>query len=155
MIECAVRLFDPRHVALDVALAEKNAVLGHAAELAVSLGAGQDGERLLAGLLEREAMAPTIVGKGVAVPHCKSDAVTNSVLLVFRMNAPVLWDSESGERADVVFAIFTNSESTDHLAILAKLARNLMHDDFLQEIRAAATSQTMFEIVNAVISGED
>ena len=155
MIECAVRLFDPRHAVLDLSLTEKNAVLGHAAELAVSLGAGRDSEHLLAGLLEREAMAPTIVGKGVAVPHCKSDAVTNSVLLVFRMDAPVLWDSESKEQADVVFAIFTNSESTDHLAILAKLAGNLMHDDFLQKIRTATTSLNMFEIVNAVISGED
>lgn len=150
-----VQLFTPGNVLLNGAFENKEAVFDAIAKHAVKLGVGRDGDLIAQELASREAMASTCVGKGVAVPHCKSSAISDSALLVLRPREPVIWDEAEGISAGIIFAILTNEDSADHLALLAKLARHIMHEDFLEAITSAIDEQAIYRIVSNVIGGID
>ena len=62
---------------------------------------------------------------GIAIPHAKSDAVTQPTLAAARLPEGVDFGSFDGP-ADLVFLIAVPTASTqDHLAVLSTLARSL------------------------------
>ncbi len=63
-----------------------------------------DGERLVADVLAREAVLPTYVGQGVALPHARTDAVTTRVVAVARSPNGVPFGPK-GERAHLIVLV--------------------------------------------------
>ncbi len=76
----------------------------------------------------REGQYTTGVGDGIAVPHCRSDAITNDSIAVLKLKTPVDWGSVDGQPVAMVFLLATRESNADgaHLQVFARLARQLM-----------------------------
>ncbi|MBC7442616.1 MAG: PTS sugar transporter subunit IIA [Ramlibacter sp.] len=146
-------LITPELVALDKNLgAAPSSVIRHLAELVVGAGRATEIEGLYADALAREAKTATGIPGGIAIPHCRSEAVTEPTLALARLTTPVDFGATDGP-ADLVFLIAAPAGADqDHLKILAKLARSLMKADFTAALRAAKSQAEIVELVNNVVS---
>ena len=146
-------LITPELVALDKNLgAAPSTVIRHLAELVVGAGRATEIEGLYADALAREAKTSTGIPGGLAIPHCRSSAVTEPTLAVARLSQPVDFGSADGP-ADLVFMIAApEGADQDHLKILSKLARSLMKADFTAALRAAKTPEEIVTLVTDIVA---
>jgi fructose-specific PTS system IIA-like component len=87
----------------------------------------------------REQTYSTGLGFGIAVPHCKTDAVAAPSLAVLRLGAPVDWGSMDGLPVSTVLLLAIPASDTTgaHMKVFAKLARKLMHEGFRARLGGA------------------
>ena len=113
---------------------------------------GIDAEALGRILAEREALASTAIGEGVAIPHGKVLAVSEIVACLGRANAGVDFDSMDGQPTFLFFVLVAPENSTGaHLKALARISRIFKDADFRRRLLSAADAEAMF----AVIATED
>ncbi|MFF2484935.1 fructose-specific PTS transporter subunit EIIC [Microbacterium sp. NPDC058062] len=142
----------PGLVSLDVPLgADKAAVIRSLAARVVAQGRATDAEALYADAWAREEKDETGLPGGIAIPHAKSAAVTTPSLAFARLNPGVDFGAPDGA-ADLVFLIAAPADAAEaHLAVLSKLARSLMQEDFTSGLRAASSDDDVVAIVQAAI----
>lgn len=132
--------------------ADKRAVIDALAQRVAAQGRATDGARLADDAWAREEKDETGLPGGIAIPHAKSAAVTQASLAFARLNPGVDFGAEDGG-ADLVFLIAApDTAAEEHLAVLSKLARSLMRDDFTAGLRAASTADEVVAIVRDAIS---
>ncbi|MDK1360507.1 fructose-specific PTS transporter subunit EIIC [Arthrobacter sp. zg-Y1219] len=141
-------LITPELVTLDQDLGTERAeVIRHLVRNVVSGGRATSFDELYSDAMAREAKTATGVPGGIAIPHCRSSAVTQATLAMARINPPVDWGAKDGP-ADIVFFIAApEGADQEHLQLLAKLARSLIKKNFTGALRTAQSPQ---EIVNLV-----
>ena len=146
----------PELVSLDDDLgADKAAVIRSLAARVVAAGRATDAEALYADAWAREEKDETGLPGGIAIPHAKSGAVTQASLAFARLAPGVDFGATDGP-ADLVFLIAAPANAAEeHLAVLSKLARSLMQDQFTSSLRAAPDAAAVVRIVrDAIGEGE-
>lgn len=146
------KLIIPQLVSLDEPLGtEKNQVItALAAKIAASGRATKAG--LINDLMAREAQSVTGMPGGIAIPHCRSQAVTVSSLAFARLKEPVDFGAKDGP-ADLVFMIAAaEGQGQAHLKLLQKLARKLVDKEFLAGLRSVESAQQAAQIIMEVVS---
>ena len=148
-------LITPALVVLDANLgATKAEVITALAELVAASGRA-DAAGLAADALAREEKAVTGLGGGIAIPHCRSAAVTTNTLAFARLSPPVDFGAADGP-ADLAFMIAASEGSDDaHLQLLAKLARSLMRSEFLEGLRSATTGEQIVALVEQATAPDE
>lgn len=148
-------VIDQGLVSLDAPLgADKAAVIRALAERVVAAGRATDAEALFADAWAREEKDSTGVPGGIAIPHAKSDAVTEPTLAAARLPEGVDFGSFDGP-ADLVFLIAVPTASTqEHLTVLSTLARSLIRDEFVASLRSAPDSATFVRYVEEALAPE-
>lgn len=143
----------PALVSLDESLGDdKRAVIGALAARVAAQGRATDGAALAEDAWAREEKDETGLPGGIAIPHAKSAAVTQASLAFARLKPGVAFGAPDGP-ADLVFLIAApDTAAEEHLAVLSKLARSLMREDFLAGLRAATTADEVVAIVRDAIS---
>lgn len=136
-------------IALDVALADKAAVIAQVAGLLDAAGRLSDPARYIEDVYEREAMVPTGIGNLIAIPHARSAGVVVSGLVYLRLAAPVAWNED--EQARLVFGIAVPEENTDnlHLKILSSVAKKLLDDKIRQLLEESSAKQAILDALLA------
>jgi fructose-specific PTS system IIA-like component len=83
---------------------------------------------------QREETYSTGFGYGLAVPHCKTESVAASSVVVARLRTPIEWGSLDGNPVRVVILLAIRAKGTDtakeHMRVFAKLSRMVMRDEF-------------------------
>ena len=146
----------PELVSLDTPLgADKAAVIRALAARVAEQGRATDPEALFADAWAREQKDETGLPGGIAIPHAKSSAVVTPSLAFARLKPGVDFGASDGP-ADLVFLIAAPEGAAEaHLAVLSKLARSLMQDDFTAGLRAATSADEVVAIVrNAIGEGD-
>ncbi|GAA4815852.1 PTS fructose transporter subunit IIABC [Tomitella cavernea] len=112
-------------------------VIGSLAALLAETGRATDPDALAAAALEREGKAATGLPGGIAIPHCRSAAVTVPSLAFARLDPAVNFGATDGP-ADIVFLIAApEGAGSEHMKVLTSLARALVRPDFVQSLRDA------------------
>src|SRR3954466_906739 len=140
-------------VALDADLgADKATVVGRLAELVAAAGRATGADALRSDALAREAQAPTGLPGGIAIPHCRSAAVTEASLAFARLSPKVDFGAPDGP-ADLAFLIAAPAHgNADHLTLLTALARALVRPDFVASLRSATSDEEIVRLVDEVVS---
>ena len=77
-------------------------------------------------VLEREKLVSTGIGKGVAIPHCRTGLVNDAVVACGILKHPVDWDSPDSKPVDLVFLIVTPEKFPDqHLKAIRCISKTL------------------------------
>ena len=130
----------------------KEEVIRALAGAVVNAGRADDLDTMVTDLLSREAKAATGMKGGIAIPHCKSEAVQSPSLGFARLDPAVDFGAKDGP-ADLVFLIGAPAGGgKDHLKLLATLARNLVKADFVEALRAAATPEDAVAVIQGVLA---
>src|SRR3954447_1779585 len=142
-------------VTLDADLgATREEVIRALAGLVAGAGRATETESLFADAWAREQKTDTGVPGGIAIPHCRSTSVLEPTLAMARLKPKVDFGAFDGP-ADLVFFIAAPDGAVEmHLALLAKLARSLIRDDFTAALRGAETPDRIVELVDEATSDE-
>lgn len=131
-----------------------DSVITELATLVHNAGRASDIQGLAAPAIERESQAGTGVPGQVAIPHCRSEAVTEPTLAFARLSKGVDFSGPDGD-AELVFLIAAPAGGgKEHLKILSKLARALVRKDFLEALRTAQSSEEIVSLVLEVVNAE-
>jgi PTS system nitrogen regulatory IIA component len=107
-----------------------------------------DREVLAKVLLERERLASTAIGEGVAIPHGKLDAVGKLVAVVGRAPEGVDFDSMDGRPTHLFFVLVAPENSTGvHLKALARISRLFKDPEFRTRLMQAKDAQEIFRVI--------
>ena len=127
-------------------------VIRHLAGRVAANGRASEVEGLFTDAFAREQKTATGVPGGIAIPHCRSAAVTEPTLAMARLSQPVDFGAKDGP-ADLIFFIAAPAGADqEHLKLLSKLARSLIKKDFTGALRAAATREEIVELVDSALA---
>ncbi|BCJ94378.1 PTS fructose transporter subunit IIC [Anaerocolumna cellulosilytica] len=108
-----------------------------------------DREGYKRGVIEREEEGTTGIGDGIAIPHCRSEAVKTPGLAAMVVKHGVDYDSLDGEPVHLIFLIAApNTKDNVHLQVLSKLAGLLMDDTFVERLKNAKNNEEFLEIID-------
>jgi len=120
-----------------------------AAEIAARLP-GIDAELLLVRLNEREAQQSTGIGHGLALPHATLPGLERSVVVVARASHALDFEALDDQPVDLFFLLLSPPSGTsEHLRVLARLARLLDDEATLERLRSAADAAELFAMLLA------
>lgn len=115
----------------------RDEVLDTAARLLGGASAGS-ARAIAQGLREREALGSTAIGRGVAIPHCRSGIHAGPVAAFLKLAEPVDFGARDGEPVDLVFAMAIPEDDTQlHLDTLSELAGLFADPGFREAVRSA------------------
>jgi PTS system fructose-specific IIC component len=127
-------------------------VIRHLAGRVAANGRATEVEGLFTDAFAREQKTATGVPGGIAIPHCRSAAVTVPTLAMARLSQPVDFGAKDGP-ADLIFFIAApEGADQEHLKLLSKLARSLIKKDFTAALRAATTQADIVELVEGALA---
>ncbi|WP_400160048.1 fructose-specific PTS transporter subunit EIIC [Arthrobacter sp. BPSS-3] len=147
------QLITPELVELDQNLGTSpEDVIRHLAGKVAANGRATEVEGLFADAFARESKTATGVPGGIAIPHCRSTAVTEATLAMARLSNPVNFGAKDGP-ADLIFFIAApEGADQEHLKLLSKLARSLIKKDFTAALRAASSQAEVVELVEGALA---
>lgn len=126
-------------------------VIAKLAQAVVNAGRATDFEQLYAAAEARESKTDTGIPGGIAIPHCRSAAVTEPTLAMARPNPAVSFGAKDGP-ADLIFFIAApDGADQAHLKLLSTLARSLMKKSFTTSLREASSAEEIVELVNGAL----
>jgi len=133
----------PEMVNLELSGRSRRAVLEELVALLASNGAVGDRQRLLQAALEREELASTAVGDGVAFPHprtASSQFVRKPAVAFGRSTRGINFDAEDGQPVRLFFFVCAPEEKL-HLRLLARLNRLLRNPALRRALLEAETPE--------------
>ena len=142
-------LFSVQAIALDGAAASRDQVIDTLVELQCTHGNITDKAAYKAAIYAREEEASTYVDNGITVPHARAACVTRPSLAVLRLAQPVQYNQEDEEKSDLFFMIAAPENGSLHVDMLARMMQMLMHEDFVEKLRAAKTPEEFLKLIDA------
>ncbi|WP_300056857.1 PTS sugar transporter subunit IIA [uncultured Roseobacter sp.] len=120
--------------------------LGDLAEQAYGLNAGD----VLDALLAREALGPTGVGHGIALPHARLDGIDAVVGAFVLLDKPIDFNAVDRQPVDIAFALFAPEDAgVEHLKALALVSRTLRDPGICSKLRANPNPATLHTILTS------
>ena len=151
-----IDLLSPESIQLDGKANDKKDALDKIVNLMAASGKINDVETYRKGVYAREDESTTGIGDGIAIPHCKSDAVSRPGLAAMVVPDGVEFDSLDGQPANLFFLIAApNTEDNVHLDVLSKLSVLLMDEEFTGSLRNAKTVDEFLKVIDLAESDKD
>lgn len=99
-------------------------------------------------LMTREALGPTGVGHGVALPHARLSGLEEVVGAFILLDRPIDFSSVDRQPVDLAFALFAPDEAgVEHLKALALVSRTLRDQAICTKLRANPDPATLYTIL--------
>ncbi|RIV28105.1 PTS sugar transporter subunit IIA [Alicyclobacillaceae bacterium I2511] len=141
-------LFAENHILMNLTATTQEELIRQMVQQAANLGKVTHVNEVVESVLKREAMSSTGFGKGIAIPHGQTDAVLEPTLWVGKTNNQIEWNALDAKPVQIAFLILVPATAqSEHLNILAQLARRLMHDEFVESIHGATSTKELMNIL--------
>ena len=125
----------------------KNDIINAIIELAASQDRVLDKEKVREAIFEREKIMSTGVGAGFAIPHAKSDAVSDIVAAFAVTAQPIDYQSLDDQPVRIVFLLVGRENMVGpHIKLLSRISRLMNNEDFRKRLLEAATPADVLEI---------
>jgi PTS system nitrogen regulatory IIA component len=148
-------LLKPECIASGVRVSSKRRVLEQLAELLVRGDPGLTTAHIFEGLLARERLGGTGLGKGIALPHGRMKGSQRAVGAFLQLVQAIPFDAIDNAPVDLFFALVVPEQATDeHLRILAYLARMFSDPALCQRLRAAQGASALHQVITTWRSTE-
>ena len=99
-------------------------------------------------LLEREALGPTGVGGGVALPHARLEGLDRVVGAFVLLENPIEFEAIDKQPVDIIFSLFApKSAGVEHLKALALVSRTLREQSIVSKLRSNPDPTTLHTIL--------
>ena len=109
---------------------------------------GLDQKEVFPALSEREALGPTGMGDGMAIPHARVSKVESVEGLFIRLEKPILFEAIDGIPVDLIFVLLAPlGTSGDHLKALARVSRLLRNESTRHKLRSNNDSSVIYSML--------
>ena len=146
------RYLRKEQVCLELEATQKEGAIGELANFLRRAREVADFDTFLKDVYERENLATTAIGNGIAIPHARTDAVKDFVIAFGRSQAGVEFNSLDGKPATLLFLMGTPKKKGlgEYLKMLAHLTRLLKNEAFTRSLRKASDARAVVEAFRKV-----
>jgi PTS system nitrogen regulatory IIA component len=143
-----IDFLQPQRIVAHLAARTKGGVLSELSHHLAAQEVGVPAEALNRVLEERELLASTAIGDGIAIPHGKLDSVGHLVGALGRSVEGIDFESIDGKPTHLIFMLVAPASSTGvHLKALARLSRLFRDGDFRQRLLVAPDAAAMYKVI--------
>jgi PTS system nitrogen regulatory IIA component len=143
-----IDFLQPQRIVANLSAKTKAGVLSELSSHLAGQEPAVDAESLRRVLEEREVLASTAIGDGIAIPHGKLDSVGHLVGALGRSIEGIEFESIDGKPTHLIFMLVAPSSSTGvHLKALARLSRLFRDGDFRQRLLAASDAAAIYKVI--------
>ena len=137
-------------ISLKLKSKNKDDVLMELADLiAVSPEVHNEENVIYKALIEREKLGSTGIGKGVAIPHAKTDAADRLTIAFGISKEKINFKSLDNENVNIFFVFASPmKDSQVYLKVLARISRLIREEEFRNELLACKTPAEVIECIN-------
>lgn len=144
-----LNLFDKNTIILNIQSTTKEEVIQEMIDVLDQEHIINDRDLFTKEILDREALASTAVGQGIAIPHARTKAVTTPRVAVGISKQGFDYQSPDNQPCHLIFMIATCKDDGDlHLKTLAELSKKLMHEEFVQTIINTTDKQQLVTLLS-------
>ena len=141
------KLLKPEAVKVVTSASSKKRLMQDIGDL-VESAYGFDADVVVEALMAREALGPTGVGHGVALPHARLSDLDQVVGTFILLDRPIDFSSVDRQPVDLAFALFApENAGVEHLKALALVARTLKDQTICSKLRANSDPATLYTIL--------
>lgn len=99
-------------------------------------------------LTEREKVGSTGIGKGVAIPHAKTEAALKLTIAFGISKEKIEYSSLDGEKVNIFFVFASPlNDSQIYLKVLARISRLIREDEFRKRLYRCTSGKEVIECI--------
>jgi fructose PTS system EIIBC or EIIC component len=134
-------------IEIRLAAKDKTEAINKMVDLANQSGKITDLEKVRTIVFEREKLVSTGVGKGFAIPHGKSDDITDIVAAFAILSEPIDFDSIDSEKVQYIFLLVGKDSMLNmHIKLLSRISRLMNKDEFRSNLLTAKSKSELLQI---------
>lgn len=134
-------------IAVNMDGADKEDSIKKIIDLAAKSGKILDLDKVSQTIFEREKLVSTGVGKGFAIPHGKTDSISDVVAAFAITKVPIDFDSIDGEPVRFIFLLIGKENLLNtHIKLLSRISRLMNKDEFREKLLDAASPEEVLKI---------
>jgi len=134
-------------IAVNMDVADKDESIKKIINLAANSNKILDLEKVSQTIFEREKLVSTGVGKGFAIPHSKTDAISDIVAAFAITKEPIDFDSIDGEPVRFIFLLIGKENLLNtHIKLLSRISRLMNKDEFRDKLLEAKSNEEVLDI---------
>ncbi|MEG6566692.1 PTS sugar transporter subunit IIA [Thermoanaerobacterium saccharolyticum] len=139
-------------ITLDLEAKDRGSAIIELSQLAFNDGKVTSVDDFVKSVFEREKTYTTGVGNGIAIPHGKSDAVKEAMIVFGKSVHGIEWDSLDGNPVEIIFLLGIPNKNVNgiHLKILSQLSRKLMDEKFVERLKKANDKSDILEALSDI-----
>ncbi|MFV0555939.1 MAG: PTS sugar transporter subunit IIA [Lactovum sp.] len=145
-----IDVIDADLINLELKARNKNEVISELSQMLLEKEILKNKEDFIKDVFLREEEGMTGLGKGVAIPHGKSESVKKTSIVIGRVAKPIDWESLDDEPVNIIilFAVRNIDETTTHIKLLQKVAILLADEDFISQLQTVKTKEEMLTLLS-------
>ena len=125
----------------------KNAIIEAMIDLVATSPKVKDREKVRTAIFEREKIMSTGVGNGFAIPHGKTEAVTDIVAAFAVTAAPIDYESLDEKPVRLVFLLVGKDNLVGpHIKLLSRISRLMNKEEFRKKLLEAGSPSDILQI---------
>lgn len=141
-------LLDKNSVVTSLASRTKDDCLEEMVDILDNAGKIQNKETVLKAIIDRERIMTTGIGNGVAVPHCKTAAVSRLVAALGISREGIDFESPDNQPARLIFILVAEENNPGpHVRALAKLAKLLSREEVRHALLTSSSPEHLLQII--------
>ena len=141
-------LLTPGRIRIELKARKKEEALAELLDLLESEGKVPDRQAVLEALLERERLAPTGIGSGVAIPHVFLEGLSETLVALGMKRKGISFNSIDRKPARLIFLILgPDNQAAGHLQLLSRMARYLRIPEFRSALLSARDPQEVLGVI--------
>ena len=142
-------LLTPRLIQIGLRSRDKRGIVEELVGILVAAGKVADKNLLVDATMAREAEGSTGLARGVAVPHCKTDAVRELTCSLAVSSEGIDFDAMDGKQSHIFFFLAApTGMSGPHVKALANIAKLSESGECLENLRTAQTPEEALRVIS-------
>ena len=139
-------ILTPERTLLNAPVSSKKKLLEYLAAFIANLLPESASGDIFERLLTRERLGSTGIGEGVAIPHCRLPHCEAPFGILLKLDEAIDFDAMDHRPIDLIFALVVPEEAdSQHLQVLATLAKNFSDSEFREALRNAPDAQQLYQ----------
>jgi len=140
-------ILSPDVIEINLDAADKDDSIRKIIEISTRTGRILDLNKVSDTIFERERLVSTGVGKGFAIPHGKTDAISDIVAAFVITKNPIDFDSIDGEPVRFIFLLIGKETLLNtHIKLLSRISRLMNKEEFRDKLLEAKAKDDVLNI---------
>lgn len=140
-------VLDINNIYCQVEAASQKDVFQKLAEISKEKNISSDASKVIDGFMAREKLSTTGMEQGIAIPHTELDSIRKASIVILKLNQGVEWNALDGKPTNIVIAMFIpKGKGNDHLRYLSEVSKLLIHQEFIDQLHDANSSEEIYQL---------
>lgn len=141
-------ILTPERVIITMNVNSKKRLLEEVANIFCSSDASLDRDTIFQIFFERERLGSTGIGNHVALPHGRVSGLKRPLGMLATLKSPLDFDSIDKQPVELIFGLLVPADaSEEHLNLLAQLAKMFSHEDLVEKLVNADSTDSITSIL--------